>query len=247
MRGLMVAILSALSLHAATITVAAAANVSFAMDALKAAFEKSHPNDRLRVIIGSSGKLTAQIRNGAPYQIFMSADMGYPEALYKEGLTLTPPVVYARGTLALFTIRPHDFSQGLKLLLQPDIRRIAVANPRTAPYGRAAEEALKRSGLYNRLKPKFIYGESVSQTVAYAVTAADAGLIAASALYNPKMARFKKGRNWAPVNPKLYRPIDQGIVLLKKGGSRPEAKAFYDFILSPRAQAIFKRFGYLKP
>ena len=247
MRWFLLVWISTMMLHAATVTVAAAANVSFAMDALKAAFEKAHPNDRLRVIIGSSGKLTAQIRNGAPYQIFMSADMGYPEALDKEGLTLTPPKVYAQGTLALFTVRPHDLREGLKLLVHPDIHRIAVANPRTAPYGRAAEEALKKSGLYDRLKPKFIYGESVSQTVAYAVTAADAGLIAASALYNPKMARFKRGKNWEPVDPTLYHPIDQGIVLLKKGGDTKAAKEFYRFILGDEAKAIFKKYGYLIP
>ncbi len=235
------------TLYASQITVAVAANVSYALDDLKAAFAKKHPNVKLRTILGSSGKLTAQIRNGAPFQIFMSADMGFPRALYAQHIAITKPKVYARGVLALFSPRPRDFSRGLSLLESSEIRRIALANPKTAPYGKAAVEALKKSGLYDRVRPKIIFAESISQTVAYAMTAADIGMIAKSSLYAPKMRRFQEKRNWLTVDPDFYTPIDQGIVLLKGAKNRDDCRAFYDFILGPEAGAIFKKYGYRLP
>ncbi len=233
--------------QAATLTVAMAANVSYAAKALVKAFEASHPGSCVRVILGSSGKLTAQIRNGAPYDLFLSADMGYPEALYREKIAVTKPRVYARGTLALFSPRPRDFSRGLAMLTSPDIRRIAVANPHTAPYGKAAVEALRKSGIFERVQSKIVYAESISQTVAYAMTAADIGLIAKSSLFSEKMGRFKEGRNWITVDPALYTPIDQGIVILKRGAENGACRAFYDFLLGPKAGEIFKAYGYLLP
>jgi len=233
-------------LGAGEITIAVAANVSYAIDALKAEFAKNHPDTDVRVILGSSGKLTAQIKNGAPYGLFMSADMAYPEALYREGLATSKPKHYARGALALFTTRTFDLGEGIRLLESDSIKRIAIANPKTAPYGKAAMEAIKKSGLYEKVKSKFVYGESISQTVAYAVTADDIGLIAASSLYSPHMKQYEKGAHWALVDPSLYTPIEQGIVLLKKGMGSPEYKAFYDFILSPQARKIFKKYGYLE-
>ncbi|WP_456322875.1 molybdate ABC transporter substrate-binding protein [Hydrogenimonas sp.] len=235
------------AVHAKEITVAVAANVSYALNDLKAAFAKKHPDIRVRTIMGSSGKLTAQIRNGAPFQIFISADISYPRALFEQKIAITKPRVYARGVLALFSPKPRNFSKGLFLLDSPAIRRIAVANPNTAPYGKAAVEALKNSALFTRIKPKIIFAESISQTVAYAMTAADIGIVAKSSLYSPKMQRFKKGRHWAEVDPSLYTPIDQGIVLLKNAKNDASCRAFYNFILGPQAHAIFRRYGYMLP
>ena len=234
------------SLTAGEITIAVAANVSYAIDDLKAEFAKSHPDIKIRTILGSSGKLTAQIKNGAPYGILMSADMKYPEALYKEGLTISEPVVYAKGALACFGTKKYDYSRGIAVLLSDTVQRIAIANPKTAPYGKAALEAIKKSGLYEKVKNKFVFGESISQTVAYAVTAADIGLIAKSSLQSPKMLHYRKGINWIPVDPKLYTPIRQGIVILKTGKNNPDYRAFYDFILSTKAKEIFRRYGYIE-
>ena len=234
-----------LSLQAKTITIAVAANVSYAIEELKTDFSQQYPDIRVRVILGSSGKLTAQIKNGAPYGLFMSANMKYPQALYKEKLAITKPLVYAQGALAYLSIKKRDFSQGISLLTDQSIRRIAIANPKTAPYGMAAFEALKNAKLLDTLNSKFIYGESISQTVSYAVTAADIGLIAKSSLYSTRMSHFIKGVNWASVNPTLYTPIKQGIVLLKESKNSPEYRAFYDFILSESAKQIFKRYGYI--
>ena len=234
-----------LSLQAKTITIAVAANVSYAIEELKTDFSQQYPDIRVRVILGSSGKLTAQIKNGAPYGLFMSANMKYPQALYKEKLAITKPLVYAQGALAYLSIKKRDFSQGISLLTDQSIRRIAIANPKTAPYGMAAFEALKNAKLLDKLNSKFIYGESISQTVSYAVTAADIGLIAKSSLYSTRMSHFIKGVNWASVNPTLYTPIKQGIVLLKESKNSPEYRAFYDFILSESAKQIFKHYGYI--
>jgi molybdate transport system substrate-binding protein len=232
---------------AGTIQIAVAANVSYAIDNLKKSFNKIHPDTNVQVVLGSSGKLTAQIRHGAPYQLFMSADMKYPEALYKDKVAVTEPVVYAQGMLAYLSQKPKDFSKGMKVLKDENIRKIAVANPKTAPYGKAAEEAMKNAFVYEDVKDKFVFAESASQTVSYTVTAADFGFIAKSSLYSSKMKQYKENIHWAEVDPKLYTPIKQGIVILKKGEKNPEVRAFYDFILSAEAQKILTDFGYLLP
>jgi molybdate transport system substrate-binding protein len=233
------------SLFAGKINIAVAANVSYAIDELKAEFKKNNPNTKVQVTLGGSGKLTAQIKNGAPYGLFMSANLKYPDALYKDGIAITKPAVYAQGALAFLSIKKHDFSLGIDVLNSKDIRKIAIANPKTAPYGKAAAEAIKNSALYEKLKNKFVYAESISQTVTYALSAADIGIIAKSALYSSKMKRFKKGINWAELDPKLYTPIKQGLVLLKNSKNNDEYKKFYDFILSDKAKQIFKKYGYI--
>jgi molybdate transport system substrate-binding protein len=233
------------SLLAESINIAVAANVSYAMDRLKSEFKKLHPDTQVQVTLGSSGKLTAQIKNGAPYQLFMSANMKYPEALYAEGIAITKPKIYAQGGLAYLSTKKQDFTKGIKLVQETTIAKIAVANPKTAPYGKAAIEAMTNGGVYEKVKGKFVFAESISQTVAYAITAADIGFIAKSSLYSPKMAHYKKDINWAVVDPKLYTPINQGIVILKNGETNSKVKAFYDFILSQKAKEILMDFGYL--
>jgi len=232
---------------AGTIQIAVAANVSYAIEDLKHAFAKEHPDTKVQVILGSSGKLTAQIKNAAPYELFMAANMKYPEALYADKVAVTKPLVYAEGTLATLSVKPQDFSKGMALLKDPKIKRIAVANPKTAPYGKAAQEALQNANVYDEVKTKLIFAESASQTVSYTVTAADLGFIAKSSLYSKQMKKYKEGKHWKEVDPKLYTPIEQGIVILKSGESNAEVKAFYDFILSDEAKEILKKFGYRLP
>ncbi len=235
------------TLNAGEITIAVSANVSYAIEALKKEFNVLHPETKVQVILGSSGKLTAQIKHGAPYGLFMSANMKYPEALYSEEMAVTQPVVYAQGALAFLSQKERNFDANMTVLRSKDINKIAIANPQTAPYGIAASEALKNAGVYEQLKEKFVYGESISQTVAYATTAADIGIIAKSSLYSPQMAHFKEGINWSDVDETLYTPISQGMVILKKAEGNAEVKAFYDFILSDKAKVIMKNFGYKVP
>lgn len=233
------------SLFGGAINIALSANVSYVIDELKKEFNKLHPNTKVRVTIGGSGKLTAQIKHNAPYHLFMSADMSYPQALYSEGITTTKPQIYAKGSLAYLSNRAIDFSKGLELLRDKNIKRVAIANPKTAPYGRATVKALKKAGVYEDIKHKFIYGESISQTLSYTITATEIGFIAKSSLYSPKLAKFREGVHWMEVDKELYKPIHQGIVILKRGASNPEVKAFYDFILSDKAKVILKKFGYI--
>ena len=240
-------ILLTTSLFANKINIAVAANVSYAIDDLIYEFNKTNPNTKVNVTLGSSGKLTAQIRHGAPYDLFMSANMKYPQYLYDNNMAVTKPIVYAKGALAMFSKQNLDFSKGLALTQDKNIKRIAIANPKTAPYGIATQEALKNANLYDSIKKKFIYGESISQTVSYTVTACDIGFIAKSSLYSPKMAKYKKAINWQDVNKNLYTPINQGIVILKKSKNNSDVKAFYDFMKSNKAKNILKKFGYLVP
>jgi len=235
------------SLFGGTINIAVAANVSYAIDTINKEFNKLYSDTKVRVILGSSGKLTAQIKNGAPYQLFMSANMKYPDALFKDGSAITSPVVYALGSLAFLSVKKQDFEKGINLVLSDKISKIAIANPKSAPYGIATFEALKNAKLLDRVKSKFIYGESISQTVSYAVTAADIGFIAKSSLYSKNMKQFKKDINWVEVDSKLYTPISQGIVILKDGSENSEVKNYYDFILSSKAKKIFVDFGYAVP
>ncbi len=235
------------SLYAGSINIAVAANVSYAIDDLKKEFNKLYPDTKVNVTLGSSGKLTAQIKNGAPYQLFMAANMKYPNALFNDGIATTRPLIYAQGSLAYLSSSKKDYTKGIALMKDSSISKIAVANPKTAPYGKAAVEAMKNGGVYEDVKGKYVFAESISQTVSYAVTAADVGFIAKSSLYSPKMKQYKKGVNWADVDPKLYTPINQGIVVLKNGEANSEVAAFYAFMLSSKAKKIFNDFGYLVP
>ena len=230
------------SLNATQIKVAVAANVSFAINSLIEEFNKTNPQTKIVIILGSSDKLTAQISHGAPYDIFMSANMKYPNKLYENKKVVSKAEVYALGSLALFSTKNLDLSQNLEILKSSDIKKIAIANPKTAPYGKAAFEALKNANILDEIKPKFVYGESISQTVSYTVTATDIGIIAKASLYSKNMTKFKKDTNWVEIDTKLYTPIEQGIVIVKNS---KEAQAFYDFILSKKAEKIFENYGYL--
>ena len=247
MKFIYVVLLLVVNLNAGKITIAIAANVSYAVDDLKKEFNKLYPNIKVQVILGGTGKLVAQIKHKAPFDILMSANMEYPQALYKSGEAVTRPLVYAQGSLVYLSKKERDFSKVMELLKSKAIKRIAVANPKTAPYGKATFEALEKVGILEEIKPKFVYAESISQTVTYATRATDIGLISKSTLFSPKMKQFKKGIHWEDVDSKLYEPIDQGIVLLKHGEKNAEVSAFYAFVFSKRAEEIFERFGYVVP
>lgn len=232
-------------IFAGEIKVAAAANVSYAMDKLVAEFNKTNPDTKVLVTLGSSGKFVTQIENGAPFDIFMAADMKFPQTLFEENLTLNKPVLYAQGSIAILSSRELDLKKGMDLLKEKSISKIALANPKTAPYGVAAIEAIKNAKVFDDVENKFVYAETISQVITYTTTAADIGFIAKSSMYDEKMSQFKENINWIEVDPKLYTPIDQGIVILKNGKDNKEVKAFYDFILSNSAKKIFTDYGYI--
>lgn len=228
------------------LTAAVAANVQYTFEELKASFEQQ-TGITLQSVVGSSGQLTAQIENGAPFDIFLSADMEYPQALYKKGLTGNPPKVYAYGTLVLWTLQDIDLSEGIKILADSKIKKIAVASPQTAPYGRQAVNALKHYGLYSKVEEKLVYGESLSQVNQFIVSqAADAGLTAKSVVLAGGIQN--QGR-WIEIEKDSYEPIAQGAVILKnvKEKNLAAAQKFFDFIFSEPARKILQKYGYLPP
>lgn len=233
------------SMLAGTINIAVAANVSYAIEELIKEFNKTNPDTKIQVTLGSSGKLVAQIKNGAPFNIFMSANMDFPQALYDESIAITKPVIYAEGALAMFSSKELDFSKGIDLIKDSSILKIAIANPKTAPYGTAAIEVMKNAGLEEFIKDKLVYAESISQVLNYATTAADIGFIAKSSLYEENMSKYEEKINWISLDTKLYKSIEQGIVIINNAKDNSEVKAFYDFILSAKAKEIFINYGYI--
>lgn len=239
-----IVLLSITLLQAGEIKIAVAANMGYAIEALKVSFHKKYPQTTVQVILGSSGKLSAQIQYGAPFELFLSANMTYPNLLHKAGFTTDKAEVYAQGALALFSASKRDFTSKLGVLAGADISKIAMANPNTAPYGVASKEALVKAKLYEKLKDKLVYGESAAQTLTYAKHAVEIAIIAKSALYARQMSVYKEGVHWIEIDKEMYRPIDQGMVWLKSAKDKLEVKAFYDFMLSQEAKEILQNFGY---
>jgi molybdate transport system substrate-binding protein len=241
---LLIAVLLPSWLFSSTLNIAVAANVSYAIKDIKSAFLKQNPSIKLNIILGGSGSLTAKILHNAPYDIFMSANMMYPISLYKSKYAITKPKVYAQGGLAILSKKNIDLTKKLNILLDTNIKKIAIANPKTAPYGVATIEALKKIKIFNNIKHKIIYGESISQTLLYTLKACDIGIVAKSLLYSPQLSYLKQNKNWKSIDNKLFTPIDQGIVILKRAKNNIDAIKFYDFIFSKKAKNIFKKYGY---
>jgi molybdate transport system substrate-binding protein len=234
-------LLSITPVFAQNLKVAVAANLQSVIKVLGQDF-KQKTGITIEPIVGSSGNLTAQIRNGAPYDVFLSADMNFPETLFKEGFSAKKPVVYAQGSLIICSNQDIGFENWERLLMTPRIKKIAVANPAIAPYGKAAGETLRHRGILSDIKSKMVYGESISQVNTYIATGAvEVGFTTQALVKDPAN---KTRLYWKVINPKTYAPIEQGMVLLKHGNTNIEAEKFYQYILSPAAKAIFEEYGY---
>jgi len=223
------------------LTIATAANMQFAMKDLINAFSKE-TDIECESINSSSGKLTAQIKEGAPYDIFVSADMKFPEELFQTGFTTDEPKIYAYGKLVIWTMN-NQLSPDFESLSKKHVKHIAMANPKTAPYGIAAEQALIKKELYDKIKTKLVFGESVAQTNQFIVSyAAQIGLTAKSVVLSQKT---KNNGKWKEVNENLYSPIAQGVVVLKNRDTNlKEAQRFQDFLFSIKGKEILNKFGY---
>ena len=222
------------------ISVAAAANLRDVLEDLKQIYIKENPDKKVEITFGSSGLLVQQILNGAPFDLFLSADTQFPEKLKSAGKNYGNPKIYAYGKVVLWSSK-KDVSKGLDLLQNPEINKIAIANPELAPYGKNTVEALKKSGLYSKIENKIVWAENISQVAQFASTGnADVGFIALSNAKNKDMMR--RG-NFYELSEKECAPIAQsGIVL--KGKSQTESQDFFDFINSEKANEIWKRYGY---
>jgi molybdate transport system substrate-binding protein len=226
------------------ITVAAASDLSFALPDLARRFEQQtgHP---VRTVFGSSGNLFAQIQNGAPYDVFLSANVSYPKKLLETGQAVAGSYrTYAVGRLALYTRAdsPLDLDKlGIDALLAPSVHRIAIANPEHAPYGVAAVAALHHFGMYDRLKPELALGENVSQAAQFVLSGN--AQIALTAL---SVAQAQNGK-FALVPADAHPPIEQAAVAIQSSAHLPVARSFVRFLASPEAQTILQRFGFQVP
>jgi len=226
---------------AQNLKVAVAANLQSVIKVLGQDF-KQKTGITIEPIVGSSGNLTNQIRNGAPFDLFLSADMNFPETLFKEGFSAKKPVVYAQGSLIICSNQDVGFENWERLLMTDRVKKIAIANPAIAPYGKAAEETLKEKGILDDIKSKVVYGESISQVNTYITTGVvDVGFTTQALVKDPAN---KTTLYWKIIDPKTYAPIEQGMVLLKHAAGNAGAEKFYQYILSAAAKTILKEYGY---
>jgi len=234
------------NLSAQKLRIAVAANAHGLIKKLQTDFKK-RTGIETEVIIGASGKLTAQIMNGAPYEVFLSADTEFPDRLFNDGFGLAKPKIYALGSLIICGSAIADFKNWQSILNSGQVRKVAIANPKTAPYGKAAEESLKFYKLETKIKSKLVYGESIAQVNTYIQTGVvDWGFTTESFLYEKS---DKTKWKWARVDEKSYGKIEQAVVLLsyaKKSGNS-NAKKFYDYLSSSSARKIIASNGYHLP
>lgn len=227
-------------------TVAVAANMKDAFLEIATAFKSSGKPD-MRVVYGSSGNFTTQIMNGAPFGLFIAADERFPMELYKNGKTVDEGVVYAIGKLAIIAKKSSGIHlQDSKTEIAKAIERankVSIAKPDLAPYGKAAVEYLKTEGLWDLAKNKLVYADNIGVATTYVVSgAADIGFTAVSLAKSPEVV---KETIFLLVNPKLYEPIKQRMVLIK--GAPQEAVDLYRFMQTPQAKAVLQKYGYTTP
>jgi len=248
MRLLLALLLLAPSARAAgKVSVAAAANLVYALDALDAEFARIAPDVAVTTATGASGGLVAQIENGAPFDVFLSADLDYPKALVAAGHADAQRVTcFATGRLVLWTTNPAVILTSVAATVRdPAVQKLAIANLDTAPYGRAARQALEKLGAWIDARPKLVVGENITQTAQFVETGnADAGFVALSLVLSPKLK--DRGR-WLEVPATLHAPLDQGAVLTTRGAANPAARRYLAFLASPAAQKILRDFGYGVP
>ena len=229
---------------AQAITVAAAADLQSAMQDVAAQFQKEKGKE-VKVIYGSSGNFFQQLQNGAPFDMFFSANLDYPKKLQAAGFTEPGSYYeYAKGKIVLWLPKYStlDLTSGLQLLLSPSVKKIAVANPQHAPYGQAAVAAMQKEGVYDKVKDKFVLGENISQTASFVTSgAADVGIVALSLALSPNMK--DKGR-YVEVSADDYPPIEQACVILNSSKNKETAEQFLAFIKTTVVADTLKRYGF---
>ncbi|WP_041509678.1 molybdate ABC transporter substrate-binding protein [Shewanella sp. cp20] len=228
--------------------IAAASNIKFALDRIAADFTQD-TGKRVRISYGSSGNFVAQLRHGAPFELFLSADDKYIYQLHKLGVTQSDGEIYAIGRLALAAPKRSPLTLdaelvGVKTLLeQGGLKRFAIANPDHAPYGERAREALQHLGLWQALQPHLIFGENVSQAAQFALSGStDGGIVALSLAMAPQ---FRAASHYVALPSEWHSPMNQRMVLTPKAGEA--AKAFYAYLSQPKARAVFLEFGFGLP
>ena len=235
------------SLCAQEITVAAAADLQSVLQDVATRFQKE-TGKTIKPIYGSSGNFFQQLQNGAPFDMFFSANLDYPKKLEAAGLTEPGTFYqYAAGKIVIWAPNGSklDVSQGLPSLLNPAIKKIAIANPQHAPYGQAAVAAMKKANIHDKVADKFVLGENISQTASFVVSgAADVGILALSLALSPNLK--DKGR-YVEIPDSEYPPIEQACVILRSSQRKETAKAFLNFLKTPAVAELFRAYGFVVP
>jgi len=239
----LIGLISPLAL-AQEITVAAAADLQFAMQDVTARFHKE-TGKTVKLIYGSSGNFFQQIQNGAPFDMFFSANLDFPKKLEAAGLTEPGSYYqYARGKIVIWAPKESKIglTSGLKALLDPSVKKIAIANPQHAPYGQAAVAAMQKENVYEHVKEKFVLGENISQTASFVVSgAADVGIVALSLALSPTMK--EKGR-YLDIPAGEYPPIEQACVILSSSKEKNTARQFLSFMKTPAVAEVLRSYGF---
>jgi molybdate transport system substrate-binding protein len=230
--------IASVSLYAQTVKVAAAANLRFVMEEIKKQYEVE-TSLLVDITFGSSGTLTQQILNGAAIDLFFAADVDFPKKIADAGFASGEVKTYIYGKLALWSLT-QDVSKGLKIVTQKGIHKIAIADPKKAPYGESAVELLKKQGLYNKIADKIVWGDNISQAAQFAFSGnAELGFIALSLALAPDMQ--SKGKYYVfPAD--ICPPLEQACVLIK--GANPDAKKFLDYVMNEKCAALWVKYGY---
>lgn len=234
--------LLAFSAHAADkLTIAAASDLRYALEEISSLFRQQHSAVQLNIVYGASGKLSTQIRHGAPFDMFFSADISFPAQLHQDGLAASAPQPYALGHLVLWSPKQNMAGISLSQLAEFNFNRLAIAQPAHAPYGQRAKQALQAAGVWQKVEPKLVYGENIAQTVQLAQSGgADIAIIALSLAKFPQLA----SQGYQPIPTELHQPLIQAYVITRRGADNLAARQFAAFIATPQVLDIMQRYGF---
>ena len=239
---ILIGILLSIHIQAQTVKVAAAGNLRYILDEIKNGYLVKNPKTQINISLGASGALTQQIMNGAGYDVFMAADKVFPDKLKDQGYTTGEVKTYAFGKLVIWS-NTLDVSNGIQIVADNAVHRVAIAKPEIAPYGARAVECLKYYNLFDKIKDKIVYADNIAQAAQFAQTGnAEIGFIALALALSPDM----KG-SYFILDTKSYKPVEQAMVLIKNWQANPEAAKFMKYVLSAECKQIFEKYGFIVP
>ncbi len=244
-RSILLLLLIVSFVYGSKVTIFAASDLRYALESIKSSFLQNHPNDKIDLIFGSSGKGRVQIERGAPYDLYFSANEEYVNDLYKKGYITTKPKLYAIGRLVIWSKDSHfKPKNGFENLKESWAKKIAIANPSHAPYGEKAKEALSSKGVYEDIRSKIVFGENISQTANFISTkSADIGIIALSLALSPAI-KDSKYPDYYLIDAKYHQPLRQAYGITKRAKENKTAREFYQYLSTPKSLEILKKYGF---
>lgn len=231
-------------LHARKLSITAASDLKFCLDLLMAEYQKGNPADTMQVTYGSSGKAFTQLQQGAPFDVYFSADIEYPRKLGIAGLTASEPKLYAVGRIVIWSSQEDVSKLSISDLSAERFSKIAIANPEHAPYGKRAEEALKGAGVWKSIESRLVLGENISQAAQFVQSgSAPVGILALSLVKSPAFA----GKPYALIPSDLHQPLEQALVIMKRAKDNKLAADFVNYLFTKQARTVFSQYGFTLP